>query len=286
MVRRDKRRSASTTALIGLALVIALAPLSAAAAEGFYYEALTVDRLDTGKERSRIQVRGWIDGGAAKIEFQDTKGTMFKGGSYLLTKDGGRTLYLVDPKEKAYSLWDMEAMFATMAALLESTGPLLDLDFSNASSQKLGEDDGGAVLGYPTRHFTWQNAYDMRMSIMGIKRQYHMDLVQEFWSTTQLDAEGFKVWLRPDRTKTGSKEFDELLSAEMAKVEGFPLKTIIKSRMTTGKGKTQSATSTTEVTTLREESIPASSFELPAGYEERPFLPGMTPPDQKGDKKD
>ena len=37
---------------------------------------------------------------------------------------------------------------------------------------------------------------------------------------------------------------------------------------------------TTEVTTLREESVPASTFELPQGYEERPFLPGMPPPEQ------
>ena len=44
-----------------------------------------------------------------------------------------------------------------------------------------------------------------------MKRQYHVDQVQEFWSTDQLDADGFKVWLRPDRTQTGNPEFDELL---------------------------------------------------------------------------
>jgi hypothetical protein len=280
------RRSSSIALVIGFATVMAMVPLQAAFAEGFYYEATTVDRLDTGKERSRIQVRGWVDGDAAKVEFQDAKGSMFKGGSYLLTKDGGRTLYLVDPKEKEYSLWDLEAMFATMGALLESTGPLLDLDFSNAASQKLGEEDGGTILGYPTRKYQWQSSYDMKMSILGIKRQYHMELLQDFWSTDRLDAAGFKVWLRPDRSKTGSKEFDELLSTEMVKVEGFPLKTVTKSKMTTGKGKQQNATSTTEVTTLREESVPATTFELPAGYEERPFLPGMTPPtDESGEKK-
>jgi hypothetical protein len=275
------RRSESIAIGIGLTLLIAMAPLSAASAEGFYYEATTVDQLENGKERSRIKVRGWIDGPAAKIEFEDQKGTMFKAGSYLVTKDAGRTLYLVDPKEKAYSKWDLEAMFASMAALLEGAGPLLNLDFSNATSQKLGEDDGGTLLGYPTRHYRWQSGYDMKMSVIGIKRQYHIEMVQEFWSTDQLDAEGFKVWLRPDRSKTGSTAFDELLAAEMAKVEGFPLKTVTKSKMTTGKGKEQNSVSTTEVTTLREESVPAPTFELPAGYEERPFLPGMPPPDQK-----
>jgi hypothetical protein len=265
---------------IALALATVLFPLSAAVAEGFYYEATTVDQLENGKERSRSAVRGWIDGPAAKVEFADQKGTMFKPGSYLLTKDGGATLYLVDPKEKAYSRWDLEAMLATTFALLESTGPLLDLDFSNATSKKLGEDDGGTLLGHPTRHYQWQSAYDMKLTVLGMKRQYHVDAVQDFWSTDQLPAEGFRVWLRPDRTRTGNAGLDELLTGEMAKLRGFPLKMVTKSTMTTGKGKQQKSTSTMEVTTLRSESVPATTFDLPAGYEERPFLPGMPPPQQ------
>ena len=154
----------------------------------------------------------------AKVEFADQKGTMFKPGSYLLTKDAGRTLYLVDPKEKAYSRWDLEAMLATTFALIEGTGPLLDLEFSNASSKKLGEDDGGTLLGYPTRHYQWQSAHDMKLSVLGMKRQYHIESVQDFWSTDQLGAEGFKVWLRPDRTRTGNSGLDELLTSEMATV--------------------------------------------------------------------
>jgi hypothetical protein len=272
--------SRSRALLLGALLV--LSPLAAAHAEGFYYEATTSDKLENGKERSRIVVHGWVDGEGAKIEFVDQKGTLFTKGGYLLTKDGGRTLYLVDPKEKAYSKWDLAAMFATLGTLLESTGPLLDLEFSNATSQKLGEEDGESILGYPTRHYQWQSGYDMKMSVIGIKRQYHLDLKQEFWSTTALDAEGFGVWLRPDRNQTGSQQIDQILGGEMAKVEGFPLKTVTHSTMTTGKGKQQKATSTTEVTVLREESVPASTFELPEGYQERPFLPGMQPPQNEG----
>ncbi len=116
------RRSARIA--IVMALATALLPLSAAIAEGYYYEATTVDQLENGKERSRSQVRGWIDGPAAKVEFADQKGTMFKPGSYLLTKDAGRTLYLVDPKEKAYSRWDLEAMLASTFALHRERGPV------------------------------------------------------------------------------------------------------------------------------------------------------------------
>jgi hypothetical protein len=279
LVSRSPRRS-RPTALLGTTICLALASHSAAGAEGFYYEATTVDRLDTGKERSHLRVRSWIDGAAAKVEFLEQKGSLFKAGSYLLTKDAGATLYLVDPKEQAYSRWDLEAMLATTGALLDAAGPLLDMQFSNASNQKVGEDDGGSIHGYPTRRYQWHSTYDMTMSVVGIKRQYHVDMLQEFWSTSRIDASGFRVWLRPDRARTGNDEFDELLSAEMTRIEGFPLKTVTTTKMTTGKGKTQTSVSTTQVTTLRQESIPADTFELPAGYEERPFLPGMPPPQQ------
>ena len=265
-------------AVLSMALAV-LAPVSAALAEGFYYESTTSDRLENGKERMRNVVRGWIDGEKAKIEFADQKGTMFKPGSYLLTTDAGRTLFLIDPKEKAYSRWDVDAMLASTFALMEGMGPLLDIDFANATSKKLSEEDGGAVLGYPTKRYQWQSTYDMKMTIIGMKRQYHIDSVQDFWSTTSLDAQGFKVWLRPDRTRTGDSELDSILSGEIAKVQGFPLKSVTQSTMTTGKGKEQKSVITMEVTTLRAESVPASTFEMPQGYEERPFLPGMPPPE-------
>jgi len=280
---------------LGLGLVYALAPLYAAWPESFYYEARTTDRIEGGKERSHNLVKGWVDGAAAKVEFQDQKGTVFKPGSYLLTQDGGLTLYLVDPKERAYAKWDLDAMLATTFAKRESTGPRLHIEIGNVTSTKLGEGDGVVVVGHTTRHYQWQSGYDMKVSalrdtvalpLVGLKsgatvenRQYHVDLVQEFWSTEQIDADGFKVWLRPDSNRTGHSGFDRLLENRMAKAKGIPLKSVTRSKTTTGKGKEQSSVLTVEVTTLRKEPVAASTFELPAGYEERPFLPGMSPPD-------
>jgi hypothetical protein len=45
-------------------------------------------------------------------------------------------------------------------------------------------------------------------------------------------------------------------------------------------GVQQRSVLTMEVTTLRKEPVAASTFELPARYEERPLLPGMQPAEQ------
>ncbi len=54
----------------------------------------------------------------------------------------------------------------------------------------------------------------------------------------------------------------------MIPLEGFPLKTITVTTTTDGKGREKVDQSEMNVTVLREETIPAEIFELPAGYRE------------------
>ena len=53
----------------------------------------------------------------------------------------------------------------------------------------------------------------------------------------------------------------------MSKVEGFPLKTVTVTTTTDRRGRETVSRSVTEVTVLREESVEAGQFEVPAGYQ-------------------
>lgn len=265
---RQPRRSSVLLTALGL---LAAGPVFA----GWAYEAVTTDDAARGKPRV-LGVRAWVDGAKTKVEFTDgSKQGPFSAGSYLLTQDGGQTLYLVDPKEKAYSRWDMEAMFQMLGNLMESSGGLFEMEFSDISSKKLLEEPGGSVLGYPTTHYRWQSGYTLRMSVMGMKREHQAEVLQDLWVTDAHDAAGFLVWLRPDRMKTGNQDFDALLASEMKKLSGFPLKSTTVTTTRDKKGRENVTRSTTEVTSLREEAIAGAVFELPADYEERPLLPAM-----------
>ncbi|MEM8931197.1 MAG: hypothetical protein AAGE94_08475, partial [Acidobacteriota bacterium] len=77
---------------------------------------------------------------------------------------------------------------------------------------------------------------------------------------------GLGAWLRKDRP-TGNEDFDRLLTTEMAKVEGFPLKTVTVTTTTDRRGREKTSRSVTEVTVLREESVSADRFEIPRDYE-------------------
>ena len=279
------------TALSTLALMGTLA-FPGLATAGHYYEAITTSDTDQKKKQDVMKVRAWVEDSNAKVEFlTGEKKGFFAAGSYLVTTDGGETVYLVNPSEETYGSFDMEAMLATMGQVMDmmsQTGGMMKMEFTDVSSEMLSEEAGGSVLGQDTTHYRWKTGYTMRMKMMGFKQETRTDMIQDIWSTDSLDAKGFGVWLRPDRSmRTGNEELDKLISSQATTVRGFPLKTVNVSTMTGKKGKSTQMTSTTEVTVLREESVPGSTFTWPDTYTEVEIIPEM--PEgygQQGDAQD
>jgi hypothetical protein len=245
--------------------VVLLAAAAAPAWAGIHYTADT--RSEGEGQKQRTVVEAWVDGGKAMILFKEADTPVTEKGTYLLTSDGGETLYLVDPAEKTYAEWDLEAMLETIGAVMQSMGPMLNLKIDNVKVTRLGQEGGPALHGLATTHTTYRTEYDMTIKVMGMSRANHVETTQEVWSTTELDAAGLGVWLRK-APATGFEELDELVNAEMAQLQGFPLKSVATSVTTGQKGKRSTTTTTTmEVTSLdASASVPDSTFGLPEGY--------------------
>lgn len=283
---KSKSLAAINRILIALAaLTLAwAAPLQA----GIYYESVTTGE----KPRDSVRVKGWVEGAGAKIEFEDGMDqALMPKGSYLVTRDGGRTLFLVNPKEETYSRWDLEAMLQTFGQVMEAMGPMMNFSIDNPQVELLGREPGGTLVGLPTTRYRYHTQYDLNMKVMGMKRGNHIEMEQEIWATDAVDASGLGVWLRADRP-TGFEGLDELLEAEMGKVQGFPLKTVTVTTTTNQKGnKSNTTRSTMEVTVLdRNRDVPASTFEVPAGYQETEMMPmtgaeGASEQEEDGKKK-
>lgn len=263
-------RSAKILLSLCLAAVTAFAAAPAEAA--IHYQAVTTVEAE-GQKPQKTRVEAWVDGPSAKIVFAEAGVPTFEKGQYFLTSDGGQTLYLVDPKEKTYTQWDLNALFQAFGAIMESIQPLVNLEIDNVEVARLGEKPGGTLLGLPTTHATHRTAYDITVKVFGMSRANHVETVQETWTTTELSDAGLGVWLRNVPT-TGFGDLDELVAAEMATVSGFPLKTVAVSTTTGQKGKASTSKTTMEVTDLdRSATVPAATFELPAGYTKAEMAP-------------
>jgi len=262
-----------TLSIITAALLLAAVPCWA----GIHYKSTTSTVAEGSKARnSEIQAEGWVQGEKAKVAFLESNGNPFtQQGTYIVTKDGGKTLYLVNPQEKTYAAWDLQGMLGMVGAVMNGMGPLLKIQFTDPKTEKLAEGDGGLVSGVPTRHYKYRTSYTMTVKVFGMGNTANVVSEQDIWATTKLSDVGLGVWLRAEPARTGNKEFDKLLTSEAAKFQGFPLKVVTVSTSTQQKGNKQTVTrATTEVTQLdTNASIPASAFEIPAGYKETQIAP-------------
>jgi hypothetical protein len=257
--------------LLGAALFAAAVPAMA----GIHYQATT--KTESQSRGSEVRVEGWAAGDKAKVEFKEaTNGSpVTQKGTYILTKDAGKTLYLVNPQEKTYAVWDLRGMLGAVGSVMNGMGPLLKIQFSEPNVEKLAEDDGGTLLGVPTRHYKYRTSYTMSVRVLGMGSTSDVVTEQDFWTTTKLADLGLGVWLRSEPPRTGNADFDKLLTAERYKMQGFPLKTVTVTTTTDKKkGRTNTSHSSMEVTQLdTSASVPAAAFEIPSGYTETQILP-------------
>jgi hypothetical protein len=258
------------------ALVLLGAAAAMPAAQGAHYFESSSNTEIEGGAPIAAQVRGWIDGERARIEFVSGQAMPFAGsGGYMLTNDGGQTLYLVNPAERTYSEFDIEQMLGMAGTMMQAMGGMVRMEFSDVVNEKLGEEPGGTILGRSTTHYRYRTGYTMSMAILGMKRGSRVDTEQEFWCTSALDDAAFKVWLSPDRLRTGNEELDKIIRLQYQDLDCLPLRSRTTS-VTKGDNQPEARTvATTEVTALREESAPAGTFDLPSGFTAKELMPQM-----------
>jgi hypothetical protein len=254
---------------------------------GIHYKSVTKTE---GAAAGDIVAEGWVAGDKAKVAFVESNGNpMAQKGTYILTKDGGKTLYLVNPEDKTYAEWSLQGMLGAVGAIMNGMGPLLKIQFTDPKVQKVSEDDGGTVAGVPTRHYKFRTSYTMTVKVFGMGNTNDVVQEQDVWTTTKLSDIGLGVWLRAEPPRTGNTEFDKMIASSIPKYDGFPVKMVTVSTTTAKKGgKTTTTRQTMEVTQLdTSASVPASAFEIPAGYKEAQITPQQQgeQPDQKKEEE-
>ena len=233
---------------------------------GLHYQAKTWQEGAQASKAARQSVEAWVDGDNAKIRFSESKNEMTPKGSYILTSDGGATIFLVNPKEETYAEWDLEAMLQTVSQVMEGMGGMFEVEISDPTVELLLEEDGGSIAGFSTTHYRFRTSYSMRMKVMGMKRASDIVTISDTWSTDEIKDKAMGVWLRREPPDLGDTGLDKLIAAEMSKIRGFPLKTIEEQTSTNKKGKESVTQTITEVTLVERIAVEPTTWVIPAHY--------------------
>ena len=259
-----------TRFLLGLTGLILMA---ATVRAGWEYTAVTKAEGGQHTTMANNKVHALIDGNKSRFEFVESGNPMMNAGTYLVTEDAGKTVYLVNPTAKTYSTWNTDAMMGIAGGAMG----MMNMQVKDQKIEKLLEEKGERILGQPTTHYKFRTSYTMDMNFMGMKHATTTLKEEEIWSTTALtDAAATFAPMRRNM-KTGNAEFDKLIAEQMGKIQGFPLKMISSHQTTDARGQPRETKIIMEVTALKQASPDAGQFKLPAGYQEQEMalLPGM-----------
>ncbi len=197
----------------------------------------------------------------ARIDFTEGQMPGADKGGYLITKDGGKTFYMVSPKEKSYMKWDMDAMMGMAGAV----GNMMKMQISDPKVEKILDESGDPILGYPTRHYKIRTSYHMVMSVMGFKNESSVTKEDETWTTTKLDVSALGNWFNK-APKTQNPELDKLIEAQKGKITGVPLKMRSIQTSTDNQGKATVTRTSMDVTEIK--TISDVPVDIPADYSE------------------
>lgn len=261
-----------------ISLVVVGCFLTLAAHAGWEYTSVAKSEGDRGasKDLGNMTMKSLVDGDNMRIEFTESANPILGAGSYMTSQDAGKTVYLVNSKEKTYAKWDMSAM-------LGMAGGLMEMKIENPKMKKTIEEDGGKLLGYSATHYHFTSSYSMKMSILGMNIVSDMAQEQDIWSTKELKDSAFTFKGLMQDVKTGNESFDKLIAGEKEKVQGFPLKMVTAQTTKDSKGKTQTSKTIMEVTEIKSVKTSAGQFKVPEGYTETSIFAGAF--QNSGDKR-
>ena len=283
--RRGAAPLLTLAAAAGVAAVAALTPLGTPAeiperAEGITYQfVVSTDDSDdgfetTGKTLQRTVGRAMVAGTNARIEFAETKGPTAPGmgeDGYMIVRDAGATLVMVNPEKKEYMELEAGALGSMMSAFMGPQGMFkMEVKDPSVSVRRLGA--GEPLLGFSTEKWEISQKYTMTVKVMGFGSTTTNDATTTIWFAEDLKAESLmNPWVDATRNLTamfqGNAEWEEVMmgpSRELPKAAS--LKTVSRSSITDDKGKTSYHLTTMEVTDWTKGDIPAAMFEVPSDY--------------------
>jgi hypothetical protein len=169
---------------------------------------------------------------------------------------------------------------------------------SGFSFKPLVDEPGPTLLGYPTHHYKYELKYKVSRPMQGsaVTMDRSVDRIDEFWTTNAIDLSGVgpgdDLLRMMGGDKTGSdEEFPVIADATQTMAgKGFRLKSISQVKDSSAMGGSMSTLikietfgmagrmgggdfkQTTEILDVRQQAVPAGTFDLPKGYTETSMM--------------
>lgn len=258
------------TRTVGLGVALLL--VAQAAFAGIKYEFIHTSRSDSERNPpTNFTATAVIDGTRSRVEFQS--GNAYPPGTYVISTDGARKLWFVDPSQKLYT----EVNTVSIASAIGTSNIVIENFIPTVTKLP----DTITVAGITAEHYRLTMTYDITVNFRNMPLKQRIKTEIDKWTTVRFGDvadTAFSMAL----VQTGNAKIDELIAAENTRIKGFPLKQTVRitkinqstSRRARSELKVPTVrTSSREMTVTAISETPAdqSIFIVPAGYRKNDF---------------
>jgi hypothetical protein len=217
--------------------------------------------------------KGYVAGGNARIEFTNVnmpqmkaQGGPFAEGAYILYKGATKEFIVVDTKQKQYASMSQDGLMQMTSALTN----IMKFEMTNVHVDANRVQPDTTVDSYKTQHYRMTQQYHMKMSIAFIHQENDVNTTGDYYYATEFD-DLINPYLSSGWSSSSnffnSPDYTNQIKAASAKMHhGVPVLVVMHTNNVDKKGKSVTGTTTMHTTNLVRGDIPASTFEIPAGY--------------------
>jgi len=232
------------------------------------YDFRQTTRTDAQSHPSSSLVgRAVIEGEMSRVDF--ISGYAHPVGSYVISKDGFRSVAIVDPSKQTY----MEVDTSNVSSALGSS----KIEVANLKTNVRKLSDRPTIAGIPAEHWVLESSYDMTVMFGTLPLKQTVHTIIDKWVTNSLGNVGASL-ITADSLRTGNPELDRIIELEATKIQGFPLRQVMTIRVQNPEAQRNpsskiqlnaSRTQTSEmlVTSLQTASVDKRLFDVPATFQ-------------------
>jgi hypothetical protein len=214
-----------------------------------------------------------VSGDRARIDAR-TKNDDCEPADYLLLSDGGRTVTVVNPRERSYSVTDARSFEHVVATAMRAVNVAVSTKLSDVriSTEELGA--GDTIAGHPTRRYRLLQEYTANVGVFGFRgdAEEHV-VITDFWVAPGLTLmrNPLVEMLATTETALAQTNGDFVARSAAARdglFRGMPLRLIVAARSSSSKHEDKRAPSrlVVEVEKVVRGPVDRAALDVPTSY--------------------
>ena len=182
-------------------------------------------------------------------------------GSITFSHDGGASFAVYEPSDRTFYQDSAEQVRDVMHRTQEALGGHEEI--SELKGELVDHGVGEMIDGVKTHQYEIKVTYVTTSSKGSASTKTSCRQHLTLWTTSTFERSAFN-WMLVRGSASSPIEVTRLFEEKLSKVDGFPLRAVLETKTLEGE-----ASSTTNVTNIKSQSIPSATFKAPSGYEQK-----------------